>query len=96
VLSTLADSRLALTSAAGSRPCRSQARSISVGVLREAAPLPPVTTKPKSPSTPLTASLIAPQVVVVTPLECQSKPKTQPNAWNQNGSDSRASTSLGP
>ena len=37
---------------------------------------------------------LAPQVVVVTPLECQSKPSTQPRAWNQNGSDSRSSTSI--
>ena len=38
----------------------------------------------------------APQTVVVTPLECQSKPSTQPNAWNHHGSDSRSSTNAGP
>ena len=41
-------------------------------------------------------SLTAPVTVVVTPLECQSKPSTQPNAWNQNGSESRRSISSGP
>ena len=34
--------------------------------------------------------------VVVTPLECQSKPRTQPNAWNQYGSERRRSTSSLP
>jgi hypothetical protein len=33
---------------------------------------------------------------VVTPLECQSNPRTQPNAWNQNGSERRRSISSGP
>ena len=41
-------------------------------------------------------SFTAPHTVVVTPLECQSKPSTQPNAWNQNGSDSRRSISSLP
>ena len=40
--------------------------------------------------------LSAPVTVVVTPLECQSKPSTQPSAWNQNGSDKRRSNSSGP
>src|SRR6185503_16966868 len=31
-----------------------------------------------------------------TPLECQSKPSTQPSAWNQNGSERRRSSSSGP
>ena len=44
----------------------------------------------------LIPSFTAPHTVVVTPLECQSKPSTQPNAWNQNGSDSRRSTSRVP
>src|SRR5687768_9985800 len=35
-------------------------------------------------------SFNAPHTVVVTPLECQSKPRTQPNAWNQCGSESRS------
>src|SRR5438132_1471416 len=39
----------------------------------------------------------APRVtVVVTPVECQSKPSTQPKAWNQYGSESRRSTSSAP
>src|SRR5256885_11409304 len=29
---------------------------------------------------------ISPQAVVVSPLLCQSKPSTQPNAWNHTGS----------
>src|SRR5438552_4122590 len=41
-------------------------------------------------------SLRAPVTVVVTPLECQSKPSTQPKAWNQYGSESRRSTSSAP
>ncbi len=41
-------------------------------------------------------SLSAPVTVVVTPLECQSKPRTQPSAWNQNESDKRRSSSSGP
>ncbi len=42
------------------------------------------------------ASFSAPQVTVVTPLLCQSKPDTQPKAWNHHGSDSRRSISAGP
>jgi hypothetical protein len=52
--------------------------------------------RPKSACLPRTASLSAPHTVVVTPLECQSKPSTHPNAWNQNGSDSRRRTSSAP
>jgi hypothetical protein len=33
---------------------------------------------------------------VVIPDECQSMPITVPNAWNQNGSLSRVSSSDGP
>src|SRR4051812_36110531 len=39
---------------------------------------------------------MAPQVTVVTPEECQSKPRTQPKAWNHQGSESRRSISAGP
>src|SRR5687767_11023082 len=39
---------------------------------------------------------MAPQVTVVTPEECQSKPRTQPKAWNHQGSESRRSISWGP
>jgi hypothetical protein len=69
---------------------------ISAGVFLDVPPLPPATYRPKSAARSRTASLSAPHTVVVTPLECQSKPSTQPNAWNQNGSDSRRSTSSGP
>src|SRR5438552_2915913 len=41
-------------------------------------------------------ALRATVTVVVTPLECQSKPSTQPKAWNQYGSESRRSTSSAP
>src|SRR5688572_27930068 len=51
---------------------------------------------PRSSPKCLYASFIAPQVTVVTPEECQSKPSTQPNAWNHHGSLSRRSISLGP
>ena len=44
----------------------------------------------------LMPSLTAPQTVVVTPLECQSNPRTHPNAWNQYGSESRRRTSGAP
>ena len=37
----------------------------------------------------LVPSFIAPHTVVVNPDECQSKPSTEPKAWNQNGSDTR-------
>ncbi len=57
--------------------------SISDGVLREVPPLPPATNSPRSFSSPFRPSLSAPQTVVVTPLLCQSKPSTQPRAWNQ-------------
>src|SRR5689334_20606993 len=40
--------------------------------------------------------LSAPQMVVVTPLECQSMPITAPNAWNQTGSDRRRNSSALP
>jgi hypothetical protein len=35
-------------------------------------------------------------VTVVTPEECQSNPRTQPNAWNHHGSARRRSISAGP
>ena len=38
----------------------------------------------------------APQVTVVTPLLCQSKPSTQPKSWNHHGSESRRGISAGP
>jgi hypothetical protein len=95
-LSTFAEMRLACTSDAGSRPRRSQAAVISAGVLREVAPLPPATWMPSSPSVPRSPSFSAPHTVVVRPLECQSKPSTQPKAWNQYGSASRRSTSSRP
>src|SRR4051794_35526247 len=69
---------------------------MSSGVRRLVAPLPPHTARPRSPPYLRAASLSAPHTVVVTPLECQSKPSTQPNAWNQNGSLSRRSSSSGP
>jgi hypothetical protein len=94
-LSTFAASLLALTSASPSRPVVSQARAISAGVSRDVRPLPPATQRPRLRSCPRTASFSAPQVVVVTPDECQSKPSTQPSAWNQCGSDSRRSSSSG-
>jgi hypothetical protein len=43
--------------------------------LRDVAPLPPAMTKPKSFSRPRSPSFSAPQTVVVTPEECQSKPQ---------------------
>src|SRR4051812_2370868 len=95
-LSTFADIRLAYTSGAGSIDASSHAAAISAGALRDVAPLPPATKKPKSDSAPRMPSFRAPQTVVVTPLECQSKPSTHPNAWNQNGSDSRRSISPAP
>src|SRR6266540_4501770 len=51
---------------------------------------------PRSRSVPRSPSFSAPVTVVVTPLECQSNPRTHPNAWNQCGSDSRRSTSSLP
>src|SRR4030095_7717228 len=51
---------------------------------------------PRSRSVPRSPSFTAPVTVVVTPLECQSNPSTHPNAWNQNGSDSRRNTSYAP
>ena len=38
----------------------------------------------------------APITLVVIPDECQSIPITAPNDWNQNGFDSRRSTSVRP
>jgi hypothetical protein len=64
--------------------------------LARGGPLAAGDVQAESPSSPRTASLIAPQVVVVTPLECQSNPSTQPNAWNQNGFERRPSTSPAP
>ena len=54
--------------------------SISEGVFLDVLPLPPATNSPRSFSRPLTPSFRAPHNVVVTPLECQSKPRTQPKA----------------
>lgn len=65
-------------------------------VFRLVAPLPPATKMPKSAPQALAASCMAPQVTVVTPLLCQSKPSTQPNACNHQGSESRRSISAGP
>src|SRR5690349_17450814 len=62
----------------------------SLGVSRELFPLPPATKSPRSAARGARPSLSAPHTVVVTPLECQSKPRTQPNAWNQRGSDRRS------
>src|ERR1051325_2255327 len=81
--------RLAYASGERSRPSVSDARAISPGVLRLVAPLPPATKSPTSASRPRSPSFNAPQTVVVTPLECQSKPSKQPNAWNQYGSERR-------
>ncbi len=53
---------------------------ISAGVLREVPPLPPAMYSPVSFQMGFHASLSAPQTTVVTPLECQSYPNTQPNA----------------
>lgn len=44
----------------------------------------------------LSACLSTPATTVVTPDECQSKPRTQPNAWNHSGSDSRLKNSICP
>src|SRR3954469_867954 len=51
---------------------------------------------PRSRSVPRSPSFSAPVTVVVTPLECQSNPRTHPNAWNQYGSARRRSTSSRP
>src|SRR3954470_14589421 len=75
---------------------RSHRSRISAGVLRDVAPLPPWEYTPSSCSMPRRPSFSAPVTVVVTPLECQSNPRTQPNAWNQCGSDNRLSTSSRP
>ena len=60
--------------------------SIPLMVVREAFPLPPTTAMSMLS---LSASFRAPQVTVVVPEECQSKPRTQEKAWNQKGSDKR-------
>src|SRR5581483_11259816 len=70
--------------------------TICAGLFLEAAPLPPAAKRPHSRLVSRSDSLTAPQTVVVTPLECQSKPSTHPNAWNQYGSERRRSTSAGP
>jgi len=77
-LSTLAAIRLEYTSLFGSSDTASQYFSIWVGVRLEALPFPPAAKNPNPPSSPLIPSFTAPHTVVVTPLECQSKPKTQP------------------
>ena len=58
--------------------------------------MPPATKRPVSRSSPRSPSLSAPQTVVVTPEECQSKPSRQPKAWNQKGWESRSSMTCGP
>ena len=64
--------------------------------LARGIPFAPGRKNPGSASISLMPSLTAPHTVVVTPLECQSNPRTQPNAWNQNGSERRRSTSRAP
>lgn len=49
---------------------------------------------PRSLPKHLAASFSAPQVTVVTPLLCQSKPSTQPKAWNNQGSDMATPTNV--
>jgi len=56
--------------------------------------LAPVTVRPACLD-PLRPSFRAPHTVI-TPLECQSKPSTHPNARNHTGSDSRRSSPPGP
>src|ERR687893_143665 len=82
------ESPLLYTRASGlqSRGYFSPAVTISWGVLREVAPLPPAMIKPSSFSLPFRPCLSAPHTVVVTPEECQSKPRTQPRDWSQYGS----------
>jgi hypothetical protein len=47
-------------------------------------------------SAPLSASLRAADVTVVSPELFQSNPSTQPSAWNQRGSDTLSSNPLLP
>ena len=63
----------------------SPACAIPSGVFLDFAPLPPLRYIPCSSGD--NDSFRAPMVVVVVPEECQSKPKTQENAWNQYGFD---------
>jgi len=64
---------------------RSAWKAISSGVRSETFPFPPTRTRSFLPSS---AFFKAPQVTVVVPEECQSKPSTQEKAWNQKGSAS--------
>jgi hypothetical protein len=62
------------------RAIRLARATVSPGALRDVRPFPPAANSPSSRSTSFSPSFTAPQTVVVTPLECQSNPSTQPNA----------------
>jgi hypothetical protein len=87
--------RLAYTSGCGSRASRSHRSEISAGVFLDVAPFPPRAKSPSSPLMRASPSFKAPVTVVVTPLGCQSNPRTHPKAWNPEGIRKTAQQLLG-
>jgi hypothetical protein len=67
-------------------------------LLRSAAGMlaAPAADMPSSPAMGARPRLSAPMTLVVMLEECQSIPITAPNDWNQNGCDSRRSSSSRP
>lgn len=69
-------------------------RYISSGVFLAIRPFPPANAMPCNSG--LTALFKTAVKTVVTPDECQSYPRTQPNDWNQKGSESLLRNSFVP
>jgi len=65
----------------------------SSGIFLEYLPFPPAANSPTFSPISLNAYFMAAQVVVVSPEECQSKPRRHPKDWNHPGSESLFNTS---